>query len=200
MSAADTAATLRSPIATAPVVAAMTLLVWQTSLKARWSDFDPDRGVLRVRQNRVLVGNTVATGSPKSEAGIRDVPLSPAAIRALNLTRERTLSGVVPLRQSGTKQGERLIAVDEEGQPLKPDQYSRKFARIIRAAGLPQVRLHDVRHAAATLLVESGVPPHVAARILGHDAAVLMRTYAHASRDAMTSGMEAFERAVSGPV
>jgi integrase len=149
-------------------------------LGLRWSDVDLEAGVVHVRQSRVQAGRDVHTGDPKTDRGRRDVPLHPAAIAALRQTRARTLSEptVVPLRQAHG--GERVVVVDESGEALRPDRYSDLFAEHVRAASLPAIRLHDMRHTAATVMLATGVPPVTVAGILGHSPDVLLRTYAHA--------------------
>lgn len=158
-------------------------------LGLRWSDVDLDAAVVHVRQSRVQAGRDVHTGDPKTDRGRRDVPLHSAAIAALKHTRTRTLteSTVVPLRQAHG--GERLVVVDESGEALRPDRYSDLFSEHVKAAGLPLIRLHDMRHTAATVMLGWGVPPVTVAGILGHSPDVLLRTYAHAlpsaTRDAV---------------
>jgi integrase len=56
----------------------------------------------------------------------------------------------------------------EEGEPLDPDVVSRAFRRAVKHSGLPHTRLHDLRHADATLLHEAGVPEAQISRRLGH--------------------------------
>ncbi len=137
-------------------------------LGVRWSDIDEHARVVHVRQTRTMVGSEVVTGPPKSARGRRDVPLSADALRALRLTRERTLGNVTPMPRSLT------LVTD-----VKPDALSREFRRIARAAGVPMIRPHDLRHSVATLLVERGVPIVTVASLLGHDPAMTMRVYSH---------------------
>lgn len=169
-------------------------------LGATWADVAEDRAVIRVRQTRVIVGKDVVTQPPKTARSRRDVPLTPDVLRALRLTRERTMGGgaVVPLRQRGTAGSARFIAVDAAGEPMRPDTFAREFHRLADTAGLPRIRVHDVRHSVATILLESGVQPHVVARVLGHDPAVLMRTYAHVSDTSAASAMASLGAALGG--
>ncbi len=71
-----------------------------------------------------------------------------------------------------------------------PDVYGDMFQRIAKAAGLPRIRLHDVRHTVATLLLQRGIAPVVVAGILGHSPAVLLTTYAHALPDAKRDAVD----------
>lgn len=66
------------------------------------------------------------------------------------------------------------------GTPVDPLNDYREFKKLLGKAGLPPVRLHDLRHTAASLLVAQGVPPRVVMEILGHSQiALTMNTYSH---------------------
>jgi len=66
------------------------------------------------------------------------------------------------------------------GTPLSPRNDYREFRRLVAAAGLRRVRLHDLRHTAASLMLAQGVNPRVVMEILGHSQiGVTMNTYSH---------------------
>jgi integrase len=68
------------------------------------------------------------------------------------------------------------------GEPPHPDFVSKRFDRLVRAAGVPRIRLHDLRHTAATLLLEAGVPLKVVTERLGHSSTrITSDLYQHAS-------------------
>jgi integrase len=159
-------------------------------LGLRWSDIDFEAGVLHVRQARVQAGREVVTNEPKTARGRRSLPMHPALTAALKATRERTVTNaaVVPIRQRGAD-GARLVAVDAAGEPIRPDAYSDLFATHVKAAGLPPIRLHDLRHSALSLLLQQGVPVHVVAKLAGHDPSVTLRTYAHAQDAAVRAAV-----------
>lgn len=161
-------------------------------LGLRWSDVDFERGVLHVRQARVQAGREVVTNEPKTARGRRTLPMHPALIAALRATRERTVisAAVVPLRQRGSDR-ERLIAVDPAGEPIRPDRYSELFEQHVTAAGLPPIRLHDMRHSALSILLQQGAPVHLVAKLAGHDPSVTLRTYSHAQDAAMRDAVTA---------
>ena len=161
-------------------------------LGLRWSDVDFERGVLHVRQARVQARNTVVVNEPKTARGRRTLPMHPGLVAALRATRQRTMldAAVVPLRQRGARDGDRVVVVDAVGQPLTPDRYSDLFEQHVRAADLPPIRLHDMRHSALSILLAQGVPVHVVARLAGHDPSVTLRTYAHAQDAAMQTAVD----------
>ena len=83
-----------------------------------------------------------------------------------------------------------LVFPSERGTPMEPTNLSRSFARLRETAGLPGVRLHDLRHTVVSLLMEMGVPPHVVQAIARHaDVKITLKVYAHANLDAMRQAL-----------
>ena len=72
------------------------------------------------------------------------------------------------------------VVSDPTGHPVHPHAISQAFERIARRADVPVIRLHDVRHTHATLLITAGVPVKVVSERLGHaTAAFTIETYQH---------------------
>lgn len=149
----------------------------------RWSRIVD--GKLTVHRGRVAVGKDVEEDDPKSRRSKRTLPLPPdvaTALHRLKLTQKaETLAVGAPWSD------ERLVTVSEDGTPIRPEWFTDEFQRQAKAAGVPVIRLHDARHTAATILLDSGVSVAVVAKWLGHDPAVLLRRYAHAYDEAMES-------------
>lgn len=73
-----------------------------------------------------------------------------------------------------------FLFVDESGSPLDPDRVTKAFVRISKSAGLNGVRLHDLRHTHATLMLKVGVPVKVVSERLGHaNISTTMDIYSH---------------------
>ena len=70
--------------------------------------------------------------------------------------------------------------------PVGADQPQPLVPRLPETAGLPGVRLHDLRHTVVSLLMELGVPPHVVQAVARH---ADVKAYAHANRDAMRQAL-----------
>lgn len=153
-------------------------------LGMRWSDIDLDASTLVIRQARVQAGKETVIGDPKTDRGRRTVPLHPAAVAALRETKRMTLTEnpAVPMREKIGK--DRLVAVDAIGNPITPAAFSTAFQRHAVAADLPRIRLHDMRHSAISLLLQQGVPVVTVAKLAGHDPAMTMSVYGHATDDA----------------
>lgn len=154
----------------------------------RWVDVDFDRGQIRVAQTRVSVdGSVIAVGEPKTASGRRALPMDDRTMSMLQRFRRRQAKERLAAGEAYLDTG--LIAVNEIGVPLRPEVFGDRFAKLTKAAGVPPIRLHDLRHTAATLMHDSGdVPLRTLAAILGHaDPAFTLRTYAHSSDGAMAA-------------
>jgi integrase len=76
------------------------------------------------------------------------------------------------------------------GTPMEPHNLNRHFAGIRETAGLPTVRLHDMRHTVVTMLMELGVPPHIVQAIARHaDVKLTLKVYSHANLDTMRQAL-----------
>jgi len=75
-----------------------------------------------------------------------------------------------------------LLMVNELRRPLHPDTITTRFNRLVDRAGVPRIRLHDVRHTYATLAMDEGVDPKTLSDRLGHaNTSVTLQIYTHRS-------------------
>jgi len=156
------------------------------ALALTWDDVDLLAGWLHVR--RTLYhhrGVGIEEGPPKSRAGVRSIPLPPTAIHALSVHQQCQRRGMV----CG------LIFPNLHGEYSKTGSVSGTFALALERAGLPHVRLHDLRHTAATImLAASGYDIREVAEYLGHSSpSITLNIYAHvmpAKRVETTNRME----------
>jgi integrase len=80
-----------------------------------------------------------------------------------------------------------------DGEPLHRDTITRRFNRLVDRAGVPQIRLHDVRHTYATLLLDAGIDTKVVSDRVGHASmSVTFQIYAHRSTGRDRDAAEAF--------
>jgi integrase len=145
-----------------------------------WRDVDLDQRVLAVRQTlQYRPGEGFHLVPPKTTRSRRIVPLPDAVVEALKLRREQQETDRLA---AGTEFWEDwgLVFTTRFGTPLSPRNDYRDFQGLIAAAGLRHVRLHDLRHTAASLMLAQGVSPRVVMEILGHSQiSVTMNTYSH---------------------
>ena len=159
-------------------------------LGLRWSDVDLDGGTVSVAQGRVVVeGQGTLTGDPKSKRSRRALPMPADVLAALRAFKVQQANERQALGQRYPDTG--FVAVNEVGSPIRPETYSAEFARLAKAAGVPVIRLHDVRHTAATMLLDGGTTPSATAKWLGHDPAITLRVYGHVYDDALAAAGDA---------
>lgn len=159
-------------------------------LGLRWSDVDFEAGTVSVAQGRVVVaGSGTMTGDPKSKRSRRALPMPEDVLAALKAFRVRQAEERLALGTSYPENG--LVAVNRNGRPIRPETYSKEFARHAKGAGVPPIRLHDVRHTAATMLLDGGTTPSATAKWLGHDPAITLRVYGHVYNDALAAAGDA---------
>jgi integrase len=144
-----------------------------------WEDIDLRTGLLRVR--RALQrqrGGGLVFAAPKTVRSRRTVPLPVQLVRALEEHKER--QDKERITAGSLWRGSPCVFTTPIGTPVDPRNDYREFKKLLGKAGLPSVRLHDLRHTAASLLVAQGVPPRVVMEILGHSQISLtMNTYSH---------------------
>jgi integrase len=148
-------------------------------LALRWSDFDLDAGRLRVcRSVRWVTGQGSLEGEPKTKNGRRNVQLTPLAVAALR--RHRTRQTEQRLRAVFWDDLD-LVFANELGRHIGATNLRlRSFKGLLQRAGLPEIRFHDLRHTAATLLLGQNVNVKVVSEMLGHsNIAITLDTYSH---------------------
>jgi integrase len=146
----------------------------------RWADVDFDGERLRVAQSIVPVAGKPEIGSTKT-GRVRWIDLDEATLAALRAHRAR--QNEARLRcGAGYQDGLDLVFARKDGSPIDPSHLSHAFARHAVAAGLPKIRLHDLRHSVATLCIESGESLKAVADRLGHaQETTTLAIYAHVS-------------------
>lgn len=148
-----------------------------------WRDVDLDAGTVKVQRARVTVASTdVRESKPKTPKGRRHVELDEETHAALAAWQERQKAERE--KWESTEAGEwpahGLVFTLENGTGLHPDYLSRAFRAHVKRAKLPTIRLHDLRHTHATLMLAAGVPVKVVSERLGHSTpAFTMAVYQH---------------------
>lgn len=162
-----------------------------------WSDIDLDRRELRVSRQFLRTrarDSDDRFGSLKSRRSRRTLVLPPSLVDALR--RHRTIQD----QEKSTAaywQDERLVFTTPAGTPLDHSADTRAFKAALRAAEVRAVRLHDLRHTAATLLLSEGVHPRVVMEMLGHSQfGLTMNTYSHVMPSVLGGAADVLERSL----
>lgn len=145
----------------------------------RWDSVDLDAARVSITQTLVSVGYRVVPGDAKTQKGVRVVDLDDVTVAALR--RHRTAQLQEQLAWGPAYAGSGHVFTREDGSLVHPQRISQMFKALARAAELPVIRFHDLRHTHATLALRAGVPVKIISERLGHaDVAFTMNTYAHA--------------------
>jgi integrase len=140
-------------------------------------DINAAQRELVFRSQRVQIGWDVEEGEPKTDAGERTIALDDETLRVLHAHQtvrdaEKALYGDQWVDQTG------LLFTEPDGTPLHPAKVTDTFTALAADAGLPPIRLHDLRHGAATLALAAGVDIKIVQDMLGHSShAITADTY-----------------------
>lgn len=148
-------------------------------LGLRWCDVDPDLATLSVVQTlQQLHDGQYVFREPKSKRGRRQIALSPSLAILLREHREKQENARKLLGKTLAPMD--LVFSHPDGTPFRPDSVTRAFHAIAQSLGLDGVRLHDLRHAHATLMLRQGIHPKIVSERLGHSGiAITIDTYSH---------------------
>lgn len=142
-------------------------------LGLHWEDLDLAGSTLRVRRNLVEIGARIVVGEPKTRASRRTVVLSPDTVQVLKdhrLNQELELGSLAP-----------MVFASRVGTYVQPSNLARSFRALTAKAGLPRIRLHDLRHTAASLAIRNGADLKALSERLGHaNPSITLNVYYHA--------------------
>ena len=116
--------------------------------------------------------------SPKTMRSKRRIPVGAETIRRLRSQQRR--NSIFKQFAKGRWKEHDLVFPSEAGTPMEPTNLIRRFKDLLKSAELPNIRVHDLRHTHATLLLLRGVHPKVVSERLGHaDITTTLKIYSH---------------------
>jgi len=161
----------------------------------RWEDVDLDGECLFVIQQITDVNGRSMVSTPKTKRGQRLVPIDAETVAMLRRQRETQNLERVAWGPAWNEAG--LIFTREDGRPLRPEYVTRHFQALALRAGLPVIRLHDLRHTNASLALSAGVDLKVVSERLGHSQlAITADLYTHVNRGLGKAAAEQIARAL----
>jgi len=144
-------------------------------LALQWQDIDLDKGELYVRRQ---LDKTGSFAEPKTASSRRRIDLDGHTVALLRTHRARQLEWRLVAGSDWTDLD--LVFCTPLGKPLSPRNVLRGFKLVLQKAGLPDLRFHDLRHTAASLMLLANVPAKTVAERLGHaDISLTLQTYSH---------------------
>ena len=166
-------------------------------LGLKWDDLDLQAGTLSVRRTLSETRSGYVFESPKNGKG-RSIRLTTPAADALNAHLRRQLAEIEKAGDLYRDQG--LVFPSRSGTPMNASNLTaRSFKPLLVKAQLPKsVRLHDLRHTCATLLLSKGVHPKIVQELLGHATiSITLDTYSHVLPNMQSEAVAAIESALS---
>ena len=154
-------------------------------LGLKWEDIDFEHRNLRVKRQIARVNGEVEEAPLKTKNAYRTLPLAEDTIAVLQQQRKKT-------------GGRPWVFPGPTGAPLSPDSVLHMLHRVLKRAGLPRVRFHDLRHTFATLALQNGVDIKTVSGMLGHfSAGFTLDTYAHVTTAAQKEAARTMEKVLT---
>ena len=167
-----------------------------------WADVDLDAGELAIRHQRVMVGyRDIEDGAPKTDSSDDTIPLDESTVKVLRSWRAAQNEERLAWGEAWVESGK--VFTREDGEALHPDQVFDLFERLAFQAELPPIRLHDLRHGAATLMLAAGADMKLVQALLRHSSITITSdTYTSVlpdvARQASAAAVALVPRAASG--
>lgn len=157
-------------------------------LGLKWEDIDLQKGDLRVKRQISRINGEVVEAPLKTKNAYRTLPLAEDTVDILKEQRKKV--GSSP-----------WVFPSPNGGPISPDSVLHMLHRVLKRAGLPRVRFHDLRHTFATLALQNGVDIKTVSGMLGHfSAGFTLDTYAHVTSAAQRQAAGKMAAVLSGAV
>ncbi len=168
-------------------------------LALRWPDVDLDRGTIRVVAGlHRLTGMGLVLLPTKTARSRRQVTITQEVVDVLRSIRGSQLMAKMELGPAWQDTG--FVFTKPDGRPMDPEKVTHAFTSIVRAAGLNGVRLHDLRHTHASLMLQAGVHPKIVSERLGHaGVAITLDTYSHVLPGLQEEAADRFSKLLARP-
>ena len=154
-------------------------------LGLKWSNIDLEHGSLRVQRQIARIDGEIVEAPLKTKNAYRTLPLSADAIDVLKTQKKKC----------GNSQ---YVFPSPTGGPISPDSVLHMLHRVLKRAGLPKVRFHDLRHTFATLALQNGVDIKTVSGMLGHfSAGFTLDTYAHVTTATQKEAANTMEKVLA---
>ena len=154
-------------------------------LGLKWEDIDLRQGIIHVRRQVARINGEITEAPLKTKNSYRAVSIGPDAVDILKAQKKKIADD--------------YVFPSSNGGPISPDSVIHMLHRVLKRAGLPKVRFHDLRHTFATLALQNGVDIKTVSGMLGHfSAGFTLDTYAHVTTAAQKAAANTMGNVLSG--
>ncbi len=177
-----------------PMLLAVTLGLRRGELLGlRWHDVDLDKHKVTIKSTLVPTReNSLLFKDPKTSNSIRSLDIPPSLSDILRKHRLKQKENKLMLGNAYEENF--LVCCQANGAPYNPSSYSKKFSAFLKKNNLKPIRLHDVRHSNATLMLSLGIAVKIASARLGHkNTSITMDLYSHVLPEMQKEVANAFE-------
>ncbi len=174
------------------------LFILQTGMRSselrglKWDDIDFSNRIIHVRRNIIYDSSSgeFITGDLKTNSGLRDIPMTPAAYEILMKMKSQETK---QKRKAFSFEFSDCVFLNRFGRLFPNSNYDRNLADLCEKAGIEKISMHTLRHTFATRCIESGMKPKTLQKILGHaNLAMTMDLYVHVTDDEKQKEMQKF--------
>lgn len=161
-----------------------------------WEDVDLENAVLEVKYNLYRVNGEYKLSSPKTKSSARLIALPPQVVEILREQRAWQEERKAAVGGRWVERG--AVFTGQYGEYISKSYLNWEFKKFLKRHGLPDIHIHDLRHANASLLINMGVPVKVISEHLGHcDTRTTENIYAHVFAETMAQASDAISKALS---
>jgi integrase len=163
-----------------------------------WRNVDLDKARLVVEQQVQSVEYEASGTDVKTAGSRRTIDLDPRTVAVLKTWRRQQLERHL---STGRRCDDEFVFTHLDGGSIHPDLFSQTWSRLMDKSDVRRIRLHDLRHTHASILLKAGVPVKVVSERLGHSSpAFTMTVYQHVLPGMQADAAVAFGKAVFGSV
>ena len=156
-------------------------------LAIQWDDLDFRTGTLRVERQVQRIQGKLVVAQPKTRASSRSILLSAPILKILKQYQQSVSSRWV------------FPSPKKEDSPLDPAAVRKKLAAVLKRAGCPAARFHDLRHTFATSALEHGMDVKTLSTVIGHvSSTTTLNVYAHITDEMRQKAADNIDRAITG--
>ena len=156
-------------------------------LALQWDDLDFRTGTLRVERQVQRIQGKLAVSQPKTRASCRSILLPAPVLEILAQYRQSVSSHWM------------FPSPKKEDSPLDPAAVRKKLSAVLKRAGCPAARFHDLRHTFATSALEHGMDVKTLSTVIGHvSSATTLNVYAHVTDEMRQKAADKIDRAITG--